>query len=99
MNKGADKMNKKPLVSILFLGLLMGLTACSTKDNKIEAGSVREVGISLDAELSTGDPALSQDSVSNEMLNQVMEGLLRLDNQGEWSPAMATALPEVSSDG
>ncbi|MBE9388480.1 peptide ABC transporter substrate-binding protein [Vagococcus salmoninarum] len=92
-------MNKKPLVSILFLGLLMSLTACSTKDNKIEAGSVREVGISLDAELSTGDPALSQDSVSNEMLNQVMEGLLRLDNQGELSPAMATALPEVSSDG
>ena len=56
------------------------------------------LNLSVASELPTIDPALSQDTISFTALNQVMEGLYRLDTKGEAVPALVDGEPEVSED-
>ncbi|MBP1039742.1 peptide ABC transporter substrate-binding protein [Vagococcus sp. BWB3-3] len=93
---------KKTSTIIIALSAVLLLGACGNSaqpTNKQEVASAREFGVSLDAEVSTVDPALSQDTVSNEVINQVMEGLYRLDPSGKPIPAMAEKEADISPDG
>ncbi|WP_034551472.1 peptide ABC transporter substrate-binding protein [Carnobacterium funditum] len=56
------------------------------------------LNLSVASELPTIDPALSQDTISFTALNQVMEGLYRLDKDEKPIPALVEGEPEVSED-
>ncbi|MCA9764948.1 MAG: peptide ABC transporter substrate-binding protein [Carnobacterium sp.] len=72
-----------------------GTSALSNSEkNKTE----QVLHLSVASELPTIDPALSQDTISFSALNQVMEGLYRLDTNEEAIPALAEGAPEVSED-
>lgn len=94
-------MKKTSLITFaLTAALLLGACGKSAQPTtKQEVASAREFGVSLDAEVSTVDPALSQDTVSNEVINQVMEGLYRLDPKGKPIPAIAKKEATISEDG
>ncbi|MEG0497578.1 MAG: peptide ABC transporter substrate-binding protein [Carnobacterium sp.] len=58
----------------------------------------QKLNLSVASELPTIDPALSQDTISFTALNQVMEGLYRLDTNEKPVPALVEGEPEVSVD-
>ena len=66
----------------------------TTGKNKME----QTLNLSIASELPTIDPALSQDTISFTALNQVMEGLYRLDTNEKPVPALVEGEPEVSED-
>lgn len=93
---------KKTSMILMAVTAALFLGACgqsASPNTKQEVASARGFGVSLDAEVSTIDPALSQDSVSNEVINQIMEGLYRLDPNGKPIPAMAKEEAIISQDG
>ena len=63
-----------------------------------ETNSEQRLHLSVKSELPTIDPALSQDTISFTALNQVMEGLYRLDTQENPIPALAEGEPKISED-
>lgn len=63
------------------------------------AAPASEITIAVSQELNTIDPPLAIDSNSAVALNNVYEGLYRLDVSNQPVPAGAAALPEVSEDG
>ncbi|MGB3160128.1 peptide ABC transporter substrate-binding protein [Carnobacterium sp.] len=67
----------------------------SKEKNKTE----QTLNLSVASELPTIDPALSQDTISFTALNQVMEGLYRLDTNEKPVPALVKEEPKVSEDG
>ncbi|MGX7419955.1 peptide ABC transporter substrate-binding protein [Carnobacterium gallinarum] len=101
----------KKLVKVAFLSILSlaVLTACggansaesssSSSENKGHGKNEQVLNLSIAAELPTVDPALVQDGISFTALNQVMEGLYRLDKKGNPIPALADGEATVSSDG
>ena len=51
------------------------------------------------AEIASVDSAIAEDAISTKVLNNVMEGLYRVNEEGLLAPAMAEAEPEISEDG
>ncbi|WP_346267683.1 peptide ABC transporter substrate-binding protein [Sporosarcina sp. E16_3] len=51
------------------------------------------------AEIASADSAIAEDAVSTKLLNNVMEGLYRVNQEGLLAPAIAEAEPKVSADG
>ncbi|WP_399632104.1 peptide ABC transporter substrate-binding protein [Sporosarcina sp. SG10008] len=51
------------------------------------------------AEIASVDSAIAEDAVSTKVLNNVIEGLYRVNKEGLLAPAMAEAEPEISEDG
>lgn len=51
------------------------------------------------AEIASADSAIAEDAISTKVLNNVMEGLYRVNQEGLLTPAMAEAEPEISADG
>lgn len=102
---GNIKMKKMVFVVFLSILSITMLTACggNDKDNSQSSSSADEklevLNLSVPAELPTVDPALVQDAISFNALNQVMEGLYRLDQKGNPIPAAADGEAEVSEDG
>ena len=58
-----------------------------------------ELHLSVPAELPTMDPALVQDAISFTAINQVMEGLYRLDKEEKPVPALSDGDATISADG
>lgn len=78
------------------VGLLF-LTGCTGKTGT-SASALRYLRLSLSQNPSTLDPALSQDSPTNEVMRQVFEGLVRWDTDNTLAPSLAESWA-VSADG
>lgn len=100
----------KKLVFIVFLSVLSVavLTGCdgassassqSSSNSPSQDSGNQVLNLSVAAELPTVDPALVQDAISFTALNQVMEGLYRLDKNGKPVPALTDGEAVISSDG
>ncbi|PSL28392.1 oligopeptide transport system substrate-binding protein [Planomicrobium soli] len=101
------------LVLILVLGSI--LAACSgggdTSSEPTETGgtggegatgepdAVQELNLMERAEIPTMDSAIAEDEVTFNILNNVSEGLFRLNEENIAEPAMAANEPEISEDG
>lgn len=89
---------RKSMIKLLFLSSIFIFTSCSTtKEDSKE--SEEAVKINVIQELNTIDPSFSVDVNSNIVLNNVYEGLYRLDKNNQPMPAGASELPEISEDG
>ncbi|AZB42358.1 peptide ABC transporter substrate-binding protein [Bacillus sp. FJAT-42376] len=108
------KNSKFSLLVVLTLVLSLFLTACyggskegasEPKDNgkgteTEETPSVpQELKILESAELPSMDSVMAEDAASFEIINNVNEGLYRLDKDQKAIPGMATEAPQKSEDG
>ncbi|MGS2777861.1 peptide ABC transporter substrate-binding protein [Robertmurraya sp. GLU-23] len=106
------KKSKFSLLLVLTLVLSMFLAACSggnkedeaTTDNDSEAtGSElaenQEITVLESAEIPSMDSVLAEDTVGFTMINNVNEGLYRLDQEQNPIPALSDGEPTVSEDG
>lgn len=85
---------KKLLSSLLCLAMLVGLTACGGAER-----DTTKVRVAVAGDFAMLDPAIVDDSITANVLNQMYEGLYVLDNGGKVVPNVAADLPEVSADG
>ena len=106
------KKSKFSLLLVLTLVLSMFLAACSggnqedeaKTDNDSEAtGSElaenQEITVLESAEIPSMDSVLAEDTVGFTMINNVNEGLYRLDQEQNPIPALSDGEPTVSEDG
>ncbi|HSP22783.1 MAG TPA: peptide ABC transporter substrate-binding protein [Planococcus sp. (in: firmicutes)] len=64
-----------------------------------EPDEVQELNLMEGAEIPSMDSAIAEDSVAFNILNNVNEGLFRLNQENVAEPALAEGEPEVSEDG
>ncbi|MGX6978223.1 peptide ABC transporter substrate-binding protein [Vagococcus elongatus] len=85
---------------LTFAILSVFLTGCAKTENGQEnkENTRQEIAIVVDQELSTLDSTLATDTYGITALNNVMEGLYRLDESNTIIPAGAKELPEISED-
>ncbi|HBC4419385.1 TPA: peptide ABC transporter substrate-binding protein [Enterococcus faecalis] len=90
---------KKWLIGLVALGLV--LAACGSGGSKTTSNeaSTQKINVASGGELSTLDSAHYTDVYSSDMIGQVVEGLYRQDKNGDPELAMAKAEPQVSEDG
>ncbi|MBC1490006.1 peptide ABC transporter substrate-binding protein [Listeria sp. FSL L7-1485] len=99
MHKTARKM-----LAALSLLCLLVLTACQSGDNG-EKESVKSekkpkvVNIMETSGIPNASPTLADNSVSFRVINQIFEGLYRLDKEGKPVLALAASEPEEKNDG
>ncbi|GAA3008219.1 peptide ABC transporter substrate-binding protein [Tetragenococcus solitarius] len=98
-------MKKGKLAGLIFVSVAL-LAACSTGDttDSGEGGSnggsgEQEFNLSVVQEMPSADLSLATDTVSFTALNNVYEGIYRLDKNDEPQPAGAAEMAEVSDDG
>lgn len=94
---------KKIVGTSLSMLTLLVLTACGSGDtdkenSKNETTGEKVIAVSTAGELSTLDSGQYTDVNSSDMIGQVVEGLYRLDKNGQPELALAAAEPEVSED-
>lgn len=101
---------KKLLSKGIIVGLAVLLVACgSQKEQGKQASKVasseekiaqnQKVSLAISQELNSIDPSSAIDSNSQIVLNNVYEGLYRLDDKNQPIVAGAAELPEISADG
>lgn len=107
------KKSKLVWLSSLILVLSVFLAACGTgndKDTSKESGSgskensgsvdaTQELNVMESAEIPTMDSVLVTDVVGSNVLNNVNEGLYRLNQENLPIPAMAAEEPKVNKEG
>lgn len=100
------KKSKLSLLLVLSLVLSMFLAACSgkkedtTKEENTGGKEVaQEVKMLESTAIPSMDSVMGQDTVSFTTMNNVMEGLYRLDPNQEIVPGMADGDPTISEDG
>lgn len=95
-------MKKSKLFILLALSLVLSmfLSACNGggKDNA-EESVAQELKVLETSEIPSMDSVMAQDAASFTALNNVMEGLYRLDQNQEAIPGIADGDPNVSEDG
>lgn len=98
-------MKKGKLIGLMFASAAL-LAACSTGDtaDSGESGSnggsgAQEFNLSVVQEMPSADLSLATDTVSFTALNNIYEGIYRLDEDDEPQPAGAAEMAEVSDDG
>lgn len=91
-------MKRLMTLSILVLTVSF-LASCSKSHKKEENLEANSVTINVTQELNTIDPSESVDSSSNIVLNNIYEGLYRLDEKNQLQPMGASELPVISEDG
>ncbi len=78
-------MKKRKLISIMLAAVMaVSLTACGGGSKSKEGGTTAQaqyVNTYFDSEPTTLDPSLRSDSYSNEILTNVMEGLIRIEQR------------------
>lgn len=96
-------MKKKSILLMMTLILALGsvLAACSTGGDS-EGGSSsngeKVLRLTDTSDITTADPALATDAVAFNLIANTMEGLYRLDKDGQAVPAMAEGEPELNED-
>ena len=101
------KAKKMSLFLVMILALSTFLAACSGDDSSSgngEGGGSTEgveqvLNVVETSEIPSMDTALATDSVSFNVMNNVMEGLYRLGENDEVVDGVAEGDPEVSEDG
>ncbi len=91
-------MKKQGLISLVLLSLVMGGAAC-TKKSEVQTNVMK---IALKDDVKTLDPANAYDSVSWEVLPNIVDTLLQykyLEDQAILEPLLAEAMPTYSKDG
>ena len=85
---------KKLLSSLLCLALLVGLTACggSSRDNTL-------IRVAVGGDTAFLDPAVVDDSITSNVLEQMYDRLYKLDKDGNPVADIAKDAPKVSADG
>lgn len=84
---------KKLLASCLALAMAFTLAACGGSKSK------NTVVVAVGGDTANLDPAIVDDSITNNILVECYDGLYTLDKTGNIEPLLATALPEISNDG
>ncbi|WP_214881886.1 MULTISPECIES: peptide ABC transporter substrate-binding protein [unclassified Exiguobacterium] len=97
-------MKKKSILLMMTLILALGsvLAACSTggdSDGDGSSNGEKVLRLTDTSDITTADPALATDAVAFNLIANTMEGLYRLDKDGNAVPALAESEPEVSEDG
>jgi len=94
-------MKKKKLFGLMLVSTVL-LTACTTGDTA-ESGEAesetQEFNLSVVQEMPSADLSLAMDTISFTALNNVYEGIYRLDENNDPQPAGAAEMAEVSEDG
>ncbi|MCF1685698.1 peptide ABC transporter substrate-binding protein [Tetragenococcus halophilus] len=94
-------MKKKKLFGLMLVSTVL-LTACTTGDTA-ESGEAesesQEFNLSVVQEMPSADLSLAMDTISFTALNNVYEGIYRLDENNDPQPAGAAEMAEVSDDG
>ena len=97
-------MKKKSILLMMTIILALGsvLAACSTGGDS-DGGSSSSNGEKIlrltdSSDITTADPALATDAVAFNLIANTMEGLYRLDKDGNAVPALAEGEPEVNED-
>ncbi|PTM58038.1 peptide ABC transporter substrate-binding protein [Desmospora activa] len=80
---------------VLLLAGIGSLSGCSSN----VGGNSGVLQLTVDADPPTLDSAFALDGNSYNLLNNVMEGLMRLNKDNEPEPAIAEKMPEVSDNG
>jgi oligopeptide transport system substrate-binding protein len=106
------KKSKFSLLLVLTLVLSMFLAACSGGNKEDEAATDKdsdakgselaenqEITVLESAEIPAMDSVLAEDTVGFTMINNVNEGLFRLDQEQNPIPALSDGEPTVSEDG
>ncbi len=87
---------KKLLASCLALAMALGLTGCGGSDSAEKKDSVI---VAVGGDTADLDPAIVDDSITNNILVECYDGLYKLDKDGNIVTNLATDMPEVSEDG
>ena len=94
---------KFSLLLVILLAVSMFLAACGggndASDNKDKGTAKQEINAVEAQAIPAMDSVMAQDTVSFTTMNNVMEGLYRLDPDQNVVPGMADGDPEVSEDG
>ncbi|MBQ6458081.1 MAG: peptide ABC transporter substrate-binding protein [Exiguobacterium sp.] len=97
-------MKKKSILLMMTFILALGsvLAACSTGGDSDGGGSSsngeKVLRLTSTSDITTADPALATDEVAFNLIANTMEGLYRLDKDGNAIPALAEGEPEVNED-
>lgn len=86
---------KKLLASCLALAMALSLTGCGSSDTETKDSLVVAVG----GDTANLDPAIVDDSITNNILLECYEGLYTLTSDGNIETKLATDMPEISEDG
>lgn len=86
---------KKLLSSLLCFAMVLGLTACGDAGREDKTTLYAAQG----GDIEIMDPAIVDDTVTANVLNQMYEGLYKLDQNGNPVANVATGDAEVSADG
>ncbi len=84
--------------SVGLVFLLAGCQSNTTKKDETNKTPEQKVTMAVNQELSSLDSTLATDTYSITVLNNVMEGLYRLDENNQLIPASAKEVPTVSDD-
>ncbi|SFE37547.1 peptide/nickel transport system substrate-binding protein/oligopeptide transport system substrate-binding protein [Lentibacillus persicus] len=94
----------RKILPVLLLALIM-LAACSGEEqeesaagNNANTNEEKVVQLSAPGEIPGLDPVMADNNFSFNVINQVFEGLYRLDEDGKPQLAMAASEPEVTDD-
>ncbi|WP_214782750.1 peptide ABC transporter substrate-binding protein [Exiguobacterium sp. S3] len=97
-------MKKKSILLMMTIILALGsvLAACSTGGDSDGGGSSsngeKVLRLTSTSDITTADSALATDEVAFNLIANTMEGLYRLDKDGNAVPALAEGEPEVNED-
>ncbi|GAA3008205.1 hypothetical protein GCM10019998_00320 [Tetragenococcus solitarius] len=95
-------MKRKKLFGVVMVSALL-LSACTTgdkaKSGEKEENDEQEFNLSIVQEMPSADLSLAMDTISFTALNNVYEGIYRLDENNDPQPAAAAEMAEVSEDG
>ena len=102
MNQGETNVKHMKLLSLLGITLLSTavLAACGSNNADSKGGKeTKELSLVETAEIPTMDSVLNTDTVGSTVMNNVMEGLYRLNLENKPELAMAAEEPAISEDG
>ena len=95
-------MNKKvwatSMAAVMAGSLLAGCSSNSSSATNGQTDSQQELHLTIGDEVPSMDPSVATDTYSFDLLYNSMEGLVRLDKDGQAVPGMASSW-EVSQDG
>jgi oligopeptide transport system substrate-binding protein len=94
-------MKKRTSVLSILLGVTTALAACNSQESSTKPSSQsapkQVLNVTDNAEIPSMDSTLATDAVSFRVMNNVLEGLYRLDRENKPQPAIAKSV-ELSKD-